>query len=567
MTAWIKRYWPELLVFGTIFGILLADCMPAYTWINTDCDGIHYTFAAKYLMPAHKTSAPLFLLLGHLFVQLPFGSEGWRIALISVLCSTASAVFIYLIVRAKVQEHGRLYGIIGALIFGGSAIVISQSTIVESYALVTMFGIGAYYFAEKENWLACALMLGAGAATHHLIGITALVLIIAFKGIRKWKYIGIIAAFLLVYLYIPITNRAPYMWFPEPTTSGFLGNCVACIQSFASDNSNTLAMLGGGLAIWDLPKRILDTIGVVGVSLGLGSIPVIWAFIRKNGKKWYKQPLLWLFILPVVYYCTDLAPQTYVYVMPGIAFGAVIAGITLPRMKRYWKYIVLGGAVGIMIFNGYYFDIGRNLDPRMSAMEYYTEELPKVPQDGILLCQQGWEWTAVFMYNKEYGTSIFPIYTGSLTSPSYREELDEHGVKYIFREDVDTTAEKILGATTSILKMNEGIWVTNPADPRTYGSEVVPAKGNMEKLEWVNAPLVSPNEVNVQWKPSNPYDIITGAIEVEEWVNVSWTNYSVMLFLMMALIGAIPCWILWMIIVKKKKWTISANTEKEVMKE
>ena len=71
MTNWIKQYWAELLVFGTILVVLLIDAAPDYTWINTDCDGIHYTYAAKYMVPAHKTSAPLFLLLGRLFLWLP----------------------------------------------------------------------------------------------------------------------------------------------------------------------------------------------------------------------------------------------------------------------------------------------------------------------------------------------------------------------------------------------------------------------------------------------------------------------------------------------------------------
>ena len=125
--SWLKQYWAELVVFGTIFGVFLLLATPDFTWINTDSDGIHYTYSAKYLYPAHKTSAPLFLLLGNLFLKIPFGTDAWRFALLSVFASTASTIFIYLIIREKLKDNSskRMYALMGSLIFGSSALVIS----------------------------------------------------------------------------------------------------------------------------------------------------------------------------------------------------------------------------------------------------------------------------------------------------------------------------------------------------------------------------------------------------------------------------------------------------------
>jgi len=540
MINWIKKYWAELLVFGAIFGVLLVCCTPDFTWINTDCDGIHYTYAAKYMVPAHKTSAPLFLLLGRLFLWLPFGTEAWRIALISVLASMGSVTFIYLIIKNKLGEKGRLYALIGSLVFGGSALVISQSTIIESYALVTMFGLGAYYFAIKKNWLWCALMLGAGGAVHHLIGFPIIIFLIAFKDFRKWKYIGIMASFLLFYLYIPITtaiNNPVNMW----------GNLTW--ETFMNDNLTSGAMLIGGLSIWDLPKRILDTIGVVGVSLGLAIIPIGYFLIKKQ---WYKEPLLWLFILPIIYYATNLAPQTYVYVIPAIGFGTILAGICLARMKPYWKWVVLTGAVGLLIFNANYFDIGRTLDPELSASKYYYEELDKVPDGGMLVAQQGWEWACVPMYNDENDRNIIPICVGTLPSPFYQGWLKENGVKLTSYPDEPLATKEILIAR-SIIEQNDDVWITQRTDAKTYGAEIIPADASLIELptqEEVDEMIIG----KWAWKPSNPYDIITGAIEVEEWVRVLLSNYSCLTFGMMGGSGAVVGWIGYMFIVKRKKW-------------
>ncbi len=544
MPPQLKRYWAELLVFGAILGTLLLLANPNFTWINTNSDGIHYTYSAKYLYPAHKTSAPLFLLLGHFFLKLPFGTDAWRFALLSVLASTTSAIFIYLIIKEKLKENNdkKTYALIGSLIFGSSALVISQSIIIETYALVTMFGLGAYYFASKAKWLPCALLLGAGGAVHHLIGFPILVLLATNKELRQWKYLGIMASFLLFYLYIPITNRSPYMWFGESNLAG----------NFLADNLSTALMLIGGLSIWELPKRIIDATGVIGVSLVLALLPIVW-FIKSKGKS---EPLLWLFLLPIIYYSTDLAPQTYVYMMPAIGSGAIMAGIGLAKKRPYWKWVMLGTTIIVFAFNINYFDIGRTLDPELSANKYYNEELPKVPDNEILLTQQGWEWAAIYLYNQENDRNIIPISAGTLPSLLYQEQLKSWGVKFATNPN-DSISVKSTNIALSIMKLNENVWTTIPTNPRTYGAKIVPAKGNENRLMSLPLTLTDGTRDMVwEWKPSNPYDIITGAIEVDEWVWIIFSNYSILTFSMLGVIGMIPVWFGYMIIVKRKKWSL-----------
>lgn len=568
MKNWLKKYWAELLVFGAILGTLLLCCAPSATWINTDSDGIHYVYSAKYLYPAHKTSAPLFLLMGHAFLWLPFGTEFWRMSFMSVLATTVSTGFIYLIIKHylwkqafggrdttyvteenyKQYKQGKLYALIGALIFGGSALVISQSTIVETYALVTMFGLGAYYFAVKEKWLFCALMLGAGGAVHLLIGIPIMILLIAYKGLRRWKYVGTMAAFLLFYLYIPITaaNAPINMW----------GNVT--MGTFLADIGSTAQMLGGGLSIWDLPKRILDAVGVLGVSLGLSLIPIGYFLVKR---KWYKEPLFWLFILPVVGYVTNLAPQTYVYMLPVIGFGAVIAGIGLARMRPYWKWAVLSCAIGLLVFNANYFDIGRTLDPKLSATKYYNGELSKVPDGEILVAQQGWEWACVPMYNKENSRDILVACVGTLPSLYYQDSLRAQGIRLEDYPDESIGTRPTLIAL-SIIELNENVWTTQPTDMQTYGAEVITAKGNEHVIE-ISPHAITDGSTDMvwRWQPSNPYDVITGAIEVEEWIWLVYSNYTVLTFVMLGTIGAVPCWIGYMIFIKKRKWSLKRRVK------
>jgi len=587
----IRRYWPELLAFGGIFGVLTLLCMPDFSWINTDCDGPHYVYSAKYLYPAHKTSAPLFLLLGHLFLLIPLGMDAWRMAMLSVTASTATAVFIYLITRSYILSHpvsldsnkyvgmiipsrligyseegkrhkenrARLFGIIAALIWGSGALVISQSTIIESYALVSLFGAAAFYFSLKKRWVLTVCILGLGLATHHLILVPILVIILANSGIRKWRYAGLLSVFLLFYLYVPITNREPYMWL----SGGNEGT------NFLADNLSTAMMLVGGLAIWDIPKRIIDTIGVVGVSMGVAVVPIIWWVLKGRTGRWYREPLLWLFGLPILYYAVDLAPQTYVYVMPAIAFGAIIAGISLHRMNRKMlTALVLAGVVVLLGFNTYYFDIGRTLDPSLSARQYYDNELPKVPDGEILLTQQGWEWAMVYLYNEEEGRDIVPICAGSLPSADYQQQLRDWGVAFAVNKD-DPLSTQSTNIAYSIVEQNDNVWTTVPTDPKTFGAEIVVAKGNTEYLTNIPKTITDGSVDTVwQWKPSNPYDIITGSIEVDEWVWITFSNYNVQTMTMLGVIGSVPMWVLYMVFIRKKKWTLrkgETGVHEEVM--
>ncbi len=518
----MKKWWPEILVIGVVFGVYLICNLPSYTWMNTDSDGIHYVYSAEWLYPSHKTSAPLFLLLGRLFLFLPFGTEAWRVGLISVLASTITAVFVYLAIRYHTSN--RFYALIGVLVFGGSALVISQSTIVETYALVTMFCVGAYYFSLKKRWWLCSVMLGAGLAVHTL-GIVPVMLIMLFnKDYRCYEYFAVIMAFLLFYLYIPITtviNHPPDMW----------GNTT--IKSFFWDNYSTTLMLLGGLSIWDFPKRILDTIGILGVSLGLAIIPIATMF------KPLKSLLLWLFILPIVLFATNLAMQTYVYVMPSIAFGAILAMIGLSRMRFWWTYAVGIVAVGLLIFNANYFDLGRTLDPELSANKFYTQELAKVPDGQILMPQYGWEWASIIPFNKRENRNIIAVSVDTLVSPIYQEYLKEKGIKFQDNFDKDTSTRQAFIAT-SIVKLNANVWTTVTTDAETYGAKVVLAKDNLQSVNKM------PTEPPAQWhwKPSNPYSFISGGIEIVEWRFITWSNWSVLFFTAWGSFGLFAYWLM-----------------------
>lgn len=532
------------MTFALIGASLLICLAPDMTWINTDCDGAHYVYSAENLYPAHKTSAPLYLLLGNLFINLPGDmTDFWKMGLISVIAGVIASVFIYLTVKRLIlaavsSERRRAFGLIAAVLYSLSALVISQETIVESYSLLTMTVVGAYYFSVSKKWILAAVFMGAGFAIHWLSFLAIAPIIFFNRELWRPRYLGVIAAFALFYLYIPLTNRAPYMWTQNPA----LGNEAGF---FVQDIAATIGMLVGGMAIWDVPKRLIETIMLLGVSLNVGLIGVGRYFWKS---KPLNDPLFWMIILPVVLFFGNLAIQTYVYLMPTIAFGSIAAAVGFSQIQaktfRKASPVVVLAIFLIGLYNTVYFDIGENLDPNLEAARFYNEELSKVPDGAILMPIQGWEWAMIFKYNADQGRNIIPVYRGSLPGDKYVEQIAfEYGINVDLGDftgdaDFNQAAEY---RSQSIIALNPVVYTTRATDPRNYGAEVIPAVLGVQYIQATGIDLENPS-----WRfdVDNPYDIITGAVEVERWVNVMYSNITVFLVAVIGSVGIMVAWFL-----------------------
>lgn len=554
MYKFIKKYWPEIFVFAVFALVYLIDLSPDKTWLMCDSDGPEYVMDAKYFYPAHHTSAPLYLLLGHLFLMIPYGMDYWKMSLMSGVFTVGTLIFVYLTVRYLLEYDYRVrfFAILAASIFGAAALVIGQAVIVETYAVVTFFSVGAYYFVVKKKWYWAAAFVGMGIVTHHLMLLTYFVFLLAFKEMRNWKRITTVVAFLIFYLYMPLSIRftdQPNMW----GNTGF--------KDFFTNNIAVFTMLVGQIAIYDFPKRILDTIGVLGISLGLGLIFVGWYIwsIRKQSK-WWKNPLLWLFVLPVIYPMTDLAPQVAKYSEASIAWGAIITVLLLAKVKMRYAYAMCLSVAILLPINANYFDIGRTMDKGLAATKFYNEELAKIPDGDIFVTMPAWEWIETYLYNKENGRKIIPVCVGTLASEQYQDRLRAQGV-YVesispeLQPGGDNKShdlnEKQVKVAMSIINGNSNVWVSRPTDPSVYGAEVVPAKGNEYQItRWLGEASVEPQW---QWKPSNPYDTISGSIEVESWIFILQSNRSVLFFVEWATFGIFAYYVFYRITNKKKK--------------
>ena len=438
-------------------------------------------------------------------------------------------------------------GDLGVFLTGTSALILSQSIIVESYPLVCLCATGAYYFAMKKKWYWVAVCLGAGCAVHLLGFIVAAVFFFGYKEYRKnWRALLLTVAFGLFYLYIPIRDKAaPAMWLPKNTNA---------VWAVISDTYSVIKMLVGTISIWDIPKRIMDTVGILGVSVGgVLSIPIVY-YLTRN-KAW-KTVIFWLIVLPVALFISELDMNTFDYTMLAVPFLIIIGILGLQILvfkqsrERYYGWgkvlliLVIVAAIGFAGYNLNYFDIGRTLDPHMSAAELMEVEYPKLPSNAIFMPTWGWEWEGIYLYNKEYNENIIPVSEDMLNSTSYRDSLEAEGIKIEVSNNSNLSVAAKLMAQ-SIIALNDNVWTTVTTDPSTFGAKEVDANHDTSLVPMPDEKLIQQNATDPQWKiiPYNPWKIMDTSLFELSWGYVILSNKNMLLLIECGVGGFMLYWI------------------------
>ena len=431
MFASTWRNFGTWIVLAAALTFFISLTAPVITWVNTDSDSAIYLYSARYLEPSHPTGAPAFNLLNAAALRvIPYGSLAWRLALLSALASSATAAILY----AKTRN------IIAPLVFLAAGLVVAQSTIIESYALITLLMVIMWFWRQNMTVFIIAGILGLGV--HHLIGLTMLPILLArwrnHESLKPalWLFLGV-----LWYIYIPLTNRAPFddVWLRG---DGFL-------DYFNYMFSQAGLTLGLALFTSDGVIRYQDA-SVLLIAGFLGALIPIAVRSRNDLFTW----VMWL---PFLHYLFGLPHVAYVYAMPAFAFGGVMAaqGVEMIQewtdrveLKRVVYALVVAPAILLIFFNAIAYNIGgENLDAENTAAAFY-HELGEVEPDAVVWTyHRGWELVVIRLYNRDQ-----------------RKEID-----YVLRAHNDIEGAKIAIAQAHREKR---LYHTVTTDGRTYGTSI-----------------------------------------------------------------------------------------------
>lgn len=418
VVSWLVRY--RTLLVSLLVGVLalafFLSVLPRnITWVSAGGDGPNLMLAAKYWTISHATGQPLYTVLSALWLRLvPLGSDWWRLALMSAFFASATAGLLYTITRSWLAP----------LVFISAGVVVSQSSIVEVYSLVTFLIVLVWWLHQREYRSWAYAVVGLGLAVHHLVGYLFLALLIKDYLARRtlWPSLWAIIVGLPWYAYIPLANRPPYIFIAGESFQDYVHYFLGLgSQAFG------LAVMDGRFSlsedfrerIWDLARTLL----ALGPVLLLG-----WFAVRRQ---WRKRMVL-LPILALLYafhWFGSLDPVWFSYGMISMALLAIIVG----QHQRNWQLrsVCVVFCLFAVALNLWLYDVGGLIDPDHSA-EGFRAQLSELPENAAVWTNagRGWEAVTVALYNADHGTHLDPIWVGHYNNLAGVEAAEAEGRLY-----------------------------------------------------------------------------------------------------------------------------------------
>jgi hypothetical protein len=316
-------------VAGLLFGVYLLTMPPSLTWAHYGDDGGDLVTAVALRRLPHPPGFPTYLLLGRLFLAIPWGDPAWRMNLMSALLG-AGACGLTALATARLLRSGPRFpaavwpASVGAgLSLGLAPLFWSQALIAETYApaaffvaLVLLLGVGS-----GPVWL-LGLVWGLGMGVHPTLGfLVPSIVAMAWGQGRRLVEIGLAAALGLGIAYGPLLlafGVTPSPWGSVDALQGW--------WSFATAELYRGYVLGLPLAAW--PRRLLAWAGTLARQFTpVGAALAGWGWLgwraERSALAWGTVVSVGLCSLYVIGYDTT---DSLVYLVPVLPLAAVWLG-------------------------------------------------------------------------------------------------------------------------------------------------------------------------------------------------------------------------------------------------
>jgi hypothetical protein len=363
-----------IAVFLTSFAYYILLACKEYTWVFGGGDAGDWLAQAKIWFLPQPYGSPLYILAAKL-VGLMHGNLALNMTiLLSCLPAAIAVTAIYL---AVLKLKGNPYALVSALVMLGAGVFLSQATIVEEYALASMF-VSLAILAWAYNKLWGIILCMALASAVHIIAV--LITLVWFgmdlKHWREWaklSWIYIIVGVVPYLLTLWLMGHAQYYWlengFSFSALSDYLGS------------SGTI----GSLSIFDLPLRAVQFVGLILGTYALALIPIV-----KSARKYIVFSVI-IGIVLWIYLC-DSDPTTWTFTLYAVPFASVLAGIGLSMMGFKALQAVALSACCLMFLNVFYLNADLINQTNPVGRNFYDATM-SLPDNSVVVTSQGGFYT------------------------------------------------------------------------------------------------------------------------------------------------------------------------------
>lgn len=390
----MRKYLPwTVLVLSFAFFAILAT--RTFSWWFVPDSGDWLASAHMWLVP-QPVGYPLYVLLGHFLNALP---GDLVLKLVLVLSCLSSAITVALTYLISLRLTGKkLIATACAILLTGSAVFLTQSTIIEQYALLTCLLTTALWFFILDKKYLVAIFLGLAISVHVFALIIALLWFVSLiREWRQWWKPAILTAIIIVVFYSFVLLL---MYLPTPRLlAGGLN--IASIKMYLFGISGGIV---GTMSIFEAPHRFLMIGAVLLTSFSVALIPAVKALRPLDRIKILLLCNI-LFILWYVLTCID--PITWHYLIILSPSVVILAALGLAGLSKKYVYVVLSVGIILLSLNSYYLNANRltNQDPMASS---YYDELMSLPNNSIVVTEPG-QYSLGLFYAMSNGKQLIPL--------------------------------------------------------------------------------------------------------------------------------------------------------------
>jgi len=380
------------LLSAIYYGVLSAK---TYTWVFISSDSGDWLAASNMWFVPQPYGSPLYILLGQLLNLFPGDLVIKMTILLSVIPSAITLMLVYLIVMKLTNKQS--IAATSTVVLLGSTIFLTQSTILEEYALTTMLLTLSFWTYINSRRYLTALCWGLAVAVHvFVLGAIFFWLIVEWR--RYVKPLVAVTLPLIVVFYGFILLLM-YLETPRLIAGGLN------VYSLKQYLTVTAGAILGQLSIFEAPKRLLLTSQLMLMSFGLALLPVANSIKKPIGKP--IAVMLGIILWTFWYQITNIDVAAWTFITYASPYIAVLVGIGLSRMKIFHLKVVVTGALILVVVNGIFLNANKLTNEKPLATEYY-EALQELPDGSIVLASSGSHSLGLY-YAMSEGKDLVPL--------------------------------------------------------------------------------------------------------------------------------------------------------------
>jgi hypothetical protein len=403
-----------LLAF--VYYLLLFSKIRSFVFFSGDAGD--WLAASIWWMVPQPYGSPLFITLGHLINSIPLFTLPVRMTIfMDVIPASITVATMYLICKKLTNIR---IALVCSLVLLGSAVYLTQATILDEFAISSMFISLAFYFYLNDKKKLTVLMLALGSAIQIIVvAISGIWFILHLNEVKKWwKTYWIYVTFGL----LPYGLILFLMYLPTPRLlSGSLS--WAGIDNYLGATGTVASM-----SLFEAPERLLQFCSIFIASLGFAMAPIFVSFkgLTKYGKPMLVAVVTVLFILWL--YVTDSDPGTWHFLPIAYPLIMIFVSLGLFKMAQVHQKVVACGAVVLILVNGVFLNANILAHQNPLATDY-EQDLWSLPDGSFVVSNSGGNYGLANYYVMALGKDIRPIFIDG-DIPDLKMFSEEKQVEY-----------------------------------------------------------------------------------------------------------------------------------------